>query len=543
MSHARQSVKDQNRVDADPSCACSVPQNKRIVNVLNGERVKSAWGDFPITCYCLLFQGVGQGGLAAIFDLYQQNLAEVHIDTMKKPLLLWGPYSMHLLKNRHLLKLRNISFLAVLAFVGPVHAQNAPSFDARVSGLERQLDEASYKVRVAQLYGRPPADVGQGDEVRMERAQDSSGLVLRIDRLENQMRNLNGQIEQMQFQIRRMEEQQRKFQQDVDFRLQQGAGGGAPNHAAPPKVPQKRSDADGLAPAPVVAQAPMPLSPNPGISINPPVVDANNGVTPAGGASPRGNRRGDAFDPASQPNAPGAPRVLGSLPGENPGAVRPQQNAAISGPLGDDADAPLDLSQGGANAGRRPLAAPANPGFSHPPVANLNPPMGAPMVPGSRQLPAPPPHIPSTPAAAPGAAVNPGIAALPNAAPPPPSDYDQGVVSLKAGQYEAAEKSFASFVSGNPKSKLVSDATFYIGESYFLRSRHREAAEQYLKISTTYGQSRKAPEAMLRLGQSLNALGAKEQACATFGEVPRKYPNASANVKAGAEREAKKAQC
>jgi len=64
-----------------------------------------------------------------------------------------------------------------------------------------------------------------------------------------------------------------------------------------------------------------------------------------------------------------------------------------------------------------------------------------------------------------------------------------------------------------------------------------------LKISTDYATSPRAPEAMLRLGESLQALGAKEQACATFSEVPRKYPNASAAVKAGAEREAKRAQC
>jgi TolA-binding protein len=41
----------------------------------------------------------------------------------------------------------------------------------------------------------------------------------------------------------------------------------------------------------------------------------------------------------------------------------------------------------------------------------------------------------------------------------------------------------------------------------------------------------------------LHAIGAKEQACASFGEVSRKYPNASAAVKAAAERESKRIQC
>jgi TolA-binding protein len=48
---------------------------------------------------------------------------------------------------------------------------------------------------------------------------------------------------------------------------------------------------------------------------------------------------------------------------------------------------------------------------------------------------------------------------------------------------------------------------------------------------------------MVKLGVSLNALGAKEQACAFFSEVPRKYPNAATAQKLAAEREAKKASC
>ena len=87
------------------------------------------------------------------------------------------------------------------------------------------------------------------------------------------------------------------------------------------------------------------------------------------------------------------------------------------------------------------------------------------------------------------------------------------------------------------------DAVFYLGETYFLRNRYREAAEQYLKISTDYSKTAKAPDSLLRLGQSLDKLGAKEQACAAFAEVGRKYPNASAGLRATADREAKRVQC
>ncbi len=104
-------------------------------------------------------------------------------------------------------------------------------------------------------------------------------------------------------------------------------------------------------------------------------------------------------------------------------------------------------------------------------------------------------------------------------------------------------RAFPACLAKNPKGKLAAGATFNLGESYFLRGRHREAAEKYLEISTRYAQSPQAPEAMLRLGQTLNALGAKEQACASFTEIGVKYPSASAKIKDAAERESKKIKC
>jgi TolA-binding protein len=84
---------------------------------------------------------------------------------------------------------------------------------------------------------------------------------------------------------------------------------------------------------------------------------------------------------------------------------------------------------------------------------------------------------------------------------------------------------------------------FYIGETYLQRSRPREAAEQYLKITTDYSKSSRAPESMVRLGQTLAALGNSEQACATLGEFGKRYPAASASVKKLAEHESAKDHC
>ena len=79
-------------------------------------------------------------------------------------------------------------------------------------------------------------------------AQDASELLLRLNRMENQLRQLSGELEQVQFENKRLQDQLSKFQQDVEFRFQDSAGKNA--STAKSGAPQKKSDAyDPSAPA------------------------------------------------------------------------------------------------------------------------------------------------------------------------------------------------------------------------------------------------------------------------------------------------------
>jgi tol-pal system protein YbgF len=102
---------------------------------------------------------------------------------------------------------------------------------------------------------------------------------------------------------------------------------------------------------------------------------------------------------------------------------------------------------------------------------------------------------------------------------------------------------FRRFLQSHPRDRLVPEATYWLGESYLQRNRPREAAEQFLNVTTDHPNAAKAPEALLKLGISLNALGARDRACAVFGELDRKYPQAPAGVRQGSEREQKRAKC
>jgi tol-pal system protein YbgF len=166
--------------------------------------------------------------------------------------------------------------------------------------------------------------------------------------------------------------------------------------------------------------------------------------------------------------------------------------------------------------------------------AQRNDPMAStgPMLPPS-QLPAPARNTSAT---------GPQLATLPPSA-TPQDEYEMAYDHVLHKDYALAEQAFRDFLRKHPDEKLVPEAQYWLGESLFQRQRYRDAAESFLAVSTKYERSGKAPDALLRLGQSLAALNQKEAACATLAEVGRKFPRASASVKRGVAQEQKRAHC
>jgi tol-pal system protein YbgF len=298
---------------------------------------------------------------------------------------------------------------------------------------------------------------------------------VRIQQLENQLRQLTGQNEELQHRNRQLEERLQS--------IQPGAQGPAavvqPNVAIAPPVqtnPPPRQ--------PIPHQGPY----EPQIAAPAPIPQESPGV-PQG----QGRRRGDAFDPSQNPNAPGAPQALGG------GQLALPADAAIGAPGGRAAGDPLDLAN---TAGAR------------------NAP-GA--LPPSRD---------------PGA----GLTTLPPSA-TPRDEFDLGIGYIQRRDYALAEETMRNFAQKHPSDPLVADSQYWLGESFFQRQRYRDAAESFLAVTTKFDKSAKAPDALLRLGQSLAALKEKEAACAAYGEVTRKYPRASGSIKTAVDREQKRVKC
>lgn len=306
---------------------------------------------------------------------------------------------------------------------------------------------------------------------------DDSEMSVRLDRMENALRQLTGTIEQLQYRNQQLEGQLKRLQDDTDYRLQQMGGRGG---AAPPPRVNTPAGATG---------APMPAAPG---------------------------RRGDVFDPAQNPTAPGAPRALGN----QASIVADEPSTPIGAPGGRDAGAPLDLSTLAGNAAAAP------------------PPLGeAPAGPAS---PAPLPSLPPPPRNAGASGTQ--LATLPPS-PRPQDEYDLAYGYVLHKDYALAEQGFRDFLRKYPDERLMPDAQYWLGESLYQQQRYRDAAESFLAVSTKFEHAGKAPEALLRLGQSLAALDKKEAACATLAEVGRKYPKAAAAVKRSVAQEQKRVHC
>jgi tol-pal system protein YbgF len=109
-------------------------------------------------------------------------------------------------------------------------------------------------------------------------------------------------------------------------------------------------------------------------------------------------------------------------------------------------------------------------------------------------------------------------------------------------QFGEAEAGFRLFLSRHRDHELAGNAQYWLGETYFVQGKYKDAARSFLADFQTYPKNPRAPNALLKLGMSLNKLGQKEQACGAFAEVPKKYP-AAADARNQALREMKRAGC
>jgi tol-pal system protein YbgF len=114
---------------------------------------------------------------------------------------------------------------------------------------------------------------------------------------------------------------------------------------------------------------------------------------------------------------------------------------------------------------------------------------------------------------------------------------------LASTQYDEARSAFRSFADTYPKDELAPQAVYWFGDIAYVQKDYAAAARAFAEEIKKYPDSTRAPDSMLKLGQSLIAMGQKQEGCAALAALPTKYPTASQKITGRAAEERKNAHC
>ncbi len=109
--------------------------------------------------------------------------------------------------------------------------------------------------------------------------------------------------------------------------------------------------------------------------------------------------------------------------------------------------------------------------------------------------------------------------------------------------YQGAEQAFRAFLRRFPRDPLAGSAQYWLGESYYLRGRYKQAAASFLAGVRNHKGGMRGPDTMMRLGMSLARLGQNKAACRTFAQLKQTYPGMGAHIRRQAGNEARRLGC
>lgn len=194
-----------------------------------------------------------------------------------------------------------------------------------------------------------------------------------------------------------------------------------------------------------------------------------------------------------------------------------------------DLDSRIARLEGHAPAGSAGAAAATTPPpAGQPPDIDLGGPVNSP-VPAATQ---PPAGVAGDLTPQDHAAVPPGEPAIDNTTAAPPADqaasatdaYNGAFDALKNGRYAESARRFQNFIDQFPDNDLVSNAYYWLGESYYVTQNYDVAEKAFQTLLQRFPNSQKAPDALLKVGYCQYGLKQWDQAQATLSQVVQTYP-------------------
>lgn len=125
-----------------------------------------------------------------------------------------------------------------------------------------------------------------------------------------------------------------------------------------------------------------------------------------------------------------------------------------------------------------------------------------------------------------GGALAPGQLPLPSGS--DRENYQAAFELLKDQRYEPAAMAFQQFLISFSDSQLADNAQYWLAESYYVTAKYGEALKQFQIVIRQYGDSRKVPDALLKMGYCNYELERWQDARAALGRVQSEYSETTA---------------
>jgi len=122
------------------------------------------------------------------------------------------------------------------------------------------------------------------------------------------------------------------------------------------------------------------------------------------------------------------------------------------------------------------------------------------------------------------------------------AQFSNAMNLLAKARYDEASAAFRAFADTHPRDDLAPQAVYWVADIAYVQKDYAGATRGFAEVIKKYPDSVRAPDSMLKLGQSLIAAGQKPEGCTALAALPDKYPKASKALLAqGAD--ARKANC
>jgi tol-pal system protein YbgF len=117
--------------------------------------------------------------------------------------------------------------------------------------------------------------------------------------------------------------------------------------------------------------------------------------------------------------------------------------------------------------------------------------------------------------------------------------FEKGRKHFEDGDDDEAIKALSQYLKSGGE-KHAEEATFLRGEAYYRQKQFKKAIVDYSQFPEKWKRSKRMPSALLRIANSFEALGMKEDAQGFYQEVVEKYPKSPEAKKAKARVKGKK---